>query len=217
MRAEGTKLTRGVLLTGAAAIIVWGCATGALGQVKPNPTTLPGAETNREMRDREANITLMERGRDEAKAREATQKQMNEDFQQIQTEDAEINTVFGSANPPDYKKINDAAADIKVRATRLKNLLVLPPSGKEDKRKKERESESDLKGTLPTLAEAVKSFVSNPIFHQQAGQAGQPVDYRDLSKARRDLDDIIELSSRVAKTAQNLNKGSAKADQASKP
>jgi hypothetical protein len=212
MKAKGMKLTHGILLTSAVAIAISGSATRTLAQTRPNPNLPPGAETNREMRDREANITLMERGKDEAKAREATQKQMNEDFQQIQTEDAAMRTLFASAAPPDYKKIYDDAADIKVRATRLKNLLVLPPSGKEDKRKKERESESDLKTSLPTLAEAVKSFVSNPIFHQQAGQ---PVDYRDLSKARRDLDDIIELSSRIAKTAQNLSKGSGKSGQAS--
>src|SRR5262249_43351557 len=122
---------------GAALLIV--ILPGVAGaQARPNPNTLPGGETNREMRDREANITLMERGKDEAKSREATQKQMNEDFQEIQTKDADMMTVFGSANPPDYKKISDDAADIKFRANRLKNLLVLPPSGKEDKRKKER-------------------------------------------------------------------------------
>jgi hypothetical protein len=212
MKAEGMKLTRGILLTGAVAIMVLGSATRTLAQARPNPNSPPGAETNREMRDREANITLMERGKDEAKAREATQKQMNEDFQRIQSEDADMRTVFASPALPNYKKIYDDAADIKVRATRLKNLLVLPPSGKEDKRRKERESESDLKTSLPTLDEAIKSFVSNPIFHQQAGE---PVDYRDVSKARRDLDDIIEFSSRIAKTAQNLSKGSAKSGQAS--
>src|SRR6516225_3399146 len=113
MKAEGMKLTRGILLTGAVAIMVLGSATRTLAQARPNPNSPPGAETNREMRDREANITLMERGKDEAKAREATQKQMNEDLQRIQSEDADMRTVFASAAPPDYKKIYDDAADIK--------------------------------------------------------------------------------------------------------
>lgn|SRR5262249_41744306 len=198
------NLPGGPVLSWLATAFLIGILPGlAEAQARPNPNSLPAAETNREMRDREANITLMERGKDEAKNREAAQKQMNEDFQRIQTEDADMITAFTSANPPDYQKILDDAADIRTRATRLKNLLVLPPSGKEDKRKKERDADLDLQASMPLLSGTIKSFVSNPIFQQQAGQ---PVDYRNVVKARHDLDEIIELSSKVRAAAEKMSK-----------
>jgi hypothetical protein len=195
----------------ATAVLALGSPTPARAQARPTPPQQsPGSETPQQMRDREANITLLERGKDEAISKDAAMKQMNEDFQRIQTEDADIMNAFSSANPPDYKKISDDAADIKVRAIRLKNFLVLPPSAKDEKRKKERESDnSELKSSVPALGESIKSFVSNPIFRQQAQQQ---VDYRDVAKARRDLDDVVDLSARIAKTAERLNKEPARSN-----
>jgi len=202
-----TKSTKGLLnsCTGAFAMVI---ALGGLayGQAKPNaPQPSPGTVTNPDMNDRSANVTLLERSKDEANRKTAALKQMNEDFQRLQTEDAEINEAFESHSPPDYKKISEGASDIRIRASRLKNQLALPAPAK---RTKEQDGDKDgLKAHLSRLSERVKSFVGNPIFQQQAQQQA---DGDNKAKARLDLDDIILLSSRIAKAADAMEKEAAK-------
>ena len=206
MRCERMKLFTGPVICsiGIAALVI-GLATEAPAQARPNaPQPPPGTVTNPEMHDREANITLMERGKDEAKNRDAALKQMNEDFQRIQTLSLDLTNVFSSGNPPDYKKVSEEASDIRARASRLKANLMLPPSAKQEKKKKESDSDKmNLAGSVSALSDSIKSFVNNPIFQQRSQQ---PPDAQDIAKARLDLDEVIRLSSQITKEADRLNK-----------
>src|SRR5215813_7252784 len=161
MRCERMKLFTGPVICsiGIAALVI-GLATEAPAQARPNaPQPPPGTVTNSEMHDRESNITLMERGKEEAKGRDAALKQMNEDFQRIQTLSFDLSDVFSSGNRPDYKKVSQDASDIRLRANRLKTNLVLPPSTKDEKHKKEQDADkTDLAALSSALSESIKSF-----------------------------------------------------------
>jgi len=149
--------------------------------------------------DRERNVTDMERSKYGVAAHDAGQKQFNEDFLGLQKVDADMVTAFATGKPPDYKRIADDAADIKKRATRVRDYLMLPSAGRKDKEKKAAAAD-ELESLIPTLKERVQSFVKSPAFQQQDRRA----DYRDLAQARRDVDDIIEISLKVKIAAERM-------------
>jgi hypothetical protein len=189
-------------------VLALGSESVATAQTRPPVETGPDAaiRADREMRDRQTNITLLEHGKDEGISRQAAAKQMNEDFDRVQTVGFGLLTLFSSANLPDYQRIAADAAEVRMRANRIKNYLVLPPTAKEQKGQNAlSDAEKDqLKSSLPALKDLIKSFVANPVFRQSSGT--QQVDYRELAKARRDLDDIIDLSGRIRKTAEKMSK-----------
>jgi hypothetical protein len=154
--------------------------------------------------DRERNVSEIERVKNDTASHDAAVKQANEDFSRIQTDDVDMLKVFSASKPPDYKRISDDAADIKKRATRLKDYLVLPPTAKDEKRKKMMADPApeELESSVPALKDLIQGFVKNPVFQQTTQRA----DYRDLAKARRDLDDIIDLTSKIRKTSDRMSK-----------
>ena len=96
--------------------------------------TLPGtmSERDRNLRDREMQITLMEKG---AKGSPKPEPQLllreiNEDFARLQVVNNEVK-LKTSANPVlDFKYVSDAAAELKKRSSRLRTNLVFPESAK---------------------------------------------------------------------------------------
>jgi hypothetical protein len=58
-----------------------------------------------------------------------------------------------------------------------------------------------LKTSLSALGELIYVFVRNPVFKE-----ANVADVQRLAKARRDLDEIIELSGQVKKSSEKLRK-----------
>lgn len=182
-------------------------ATPLRAQQNP-PAPAPPARDNRsELRMRDENITLLERGKDEALKKQSALAQMNEDFDRIQSVDKAILAVVSTDGPPDYQLISDGLADIRKRAIRLKNYLVLPPTAKDEKAQKNRDESdtSQLRPALTTLNGLITSFVTNPLFKKDSN-----IDYTLISRARRDLDGIIEFSEKIRKSTEKLNKTASK-------
>lgn len=182
-------------------------ATPVLAQQNP-PAPAPPARDNRtELRMRDENITLLERGKDEALKKQAALAQMNEDFDRIQSVDKDILAAVSTAETPDYRRILDGLADIRKRAIRLKNYLVLPPTAKDEKAQQNRDEAdtNQLRPALTMLNGLITSFVTNPLFKKDSN-----VDYTLISKARRDLDGIIEFSEKIRKSTEKLNKTASK-------
>lgn len=181
-------------------------ATPLLAQQNP-PNPQPPARDNRsELRDRDMNVTLLERGKDEARSQESVLAQMNEDFERIQSLDKDILSAV-STDTPDYKRISDGLTDIRKRAIRLRNNMVLPPTAKDEKSQKtiDEADTSQLRPALITLNGLITGFVTNPLFQKNAN-----VDYRQVAKARRDLDGIIDFSEKIRKSAEKLVKATGK-------
>lgn len=160
------------------------------------------SERDRNIMDRERQLRAIEmdrrKGFDRREPRLALAR-INEDFSRIQALDQELRRAFTSDDTADYKSIAQAAAEIKKRAARLKNNLVLPDSGNGPKSTKGQNAPDDgqLKGLLATLATLIKSFVTNPVF-----TSDNVVDVQLSARAKRDLEGIIKVSDKVRENAE---------------
>jgi len=156
---------------------------------------------------RETEATAMENKKDEALRRDAALKQMNEDFKRLQELNLDLSAAYPASGSPNYKRLSDDSAEIKTRASRLRNNLMMPPAAKEEKHEKIKEEpgQDPLQSSVMTLNVLIKSFASNPVFKKDTG-----VDHQQVSKARRDLDDIIEISDKLKKAAEKMSKSPGK-------
>lgn len=121
-------------------------------------------------------------------------KRMKEDFEQLQLTNNRLYETTHSNVVLDYAQLRKDAADIKKRAARLKNDLLLPEPEKDEEPKNvgKELSPEDPKAMVSALNDLVKSFVQNPVFQQP-----NIVDAKLWSKARGDLEAIIKLSEQI--------------------
>lgn len=193
-------ITRGVGLT-IAIILATIFASSAKAQGAPGPTS----DRGRNLRDREMQITLLERGAKESAKREPRLllQEINEDFARLQVVNNEIKLKSSANIVLDFKYVSDAAAEIKKRSFRLRTNLVFPQTARNDEREKTPPTEG-LKSQLTKLDRLIRSFVTNPVFTD-----ANVIDAALAAKARGDLDEIIDLSDKVKKHAAKLNKANA--------
>lgn len=194
-------ITRGVGLT-IAIVMVTISASSAKAQGAPSPTS----ERGRNLRDREMQITLLERGARESFKREPRLllQEINEDFARLQAVNNEVKLKNSANIVLDFKYVYDAAGEIKKRSSRLRTNLVFPETARADKREKTSPTEG-LKSQLVKLDRLIRSFVTNPVF-TDAGV----IDAELAAQARGDLDEIIDLSDKVKKHAANLVKSNSR-------
>jgi hypothetical protein len=133
--------------------------------------------------------------------------QIREDFVRIQVVNNDLAAAVSRGAALDLEFVAKSASEIKKRAGRLKDNLALPDyesifvvpeaSGS---------AEAQLKSSLVTLKELIREFVMNPLFEK-----ANLVDLQLATKARRDLDDIIEVCGRVKKNSSELGKAAERA------
>ena len=139
-------------------------------------------------------------GKKAEKSSEDKFPQIKEDFERIQIVNGEVL----QAGATDYVRLSEAAEEVRRRATRLKSNLFPPES--EEKRKAEGGEEKDqpgLKSLLSALDAALARFVGSPIF-----QNTQVVNPQESAKAKRDLEEVIKLSTRIVKESGKMKKPS---------
>ena len=179
----------------------------------PNTTsTLPREAHAPSIRERQLIMDGMEReaARPPAERRQSLPlRQIAEDFERMQSvNNRMMAAVIGSASP-DYGLVSDATAEIRKRAERLRSSLSLPePEGKDEGKAAEYKSAEDaaqMKAALLRLDRALISFVRSPVFKNT-----DVVDAGDGAKARRDLEEVIELSRLINKDAERLSKSAGK-------
>ena len=92
---------------------------------------------------------------------------------------------------------------IRKRAERLNLNLALPESEKNGQASPTiiEVSAQQLKPSVLKLARLIFSFIDNPFFKEAS-----VVDTQMTTKARRDLEDIIELSRQIKKNSEQLGK-----------
>jgi hypothetical protein len=129
--------------------------------------------------------------------------QIREDFWHIQVVDKDVAQMVLPGVPLDPKFITKSAAEIKKRAGRLRLNLMLPEPEKGAKLPKSEvgAGTEQLKSSLAALSGLIARFVNNPMF-----QNANTIEAEMAAKARRDLEDIIELSGRVKKSSEQLDK-----------
>lgn len=185
----------------------FGLVMEAKAQKNKPPTPPPTA--NRDMQLREMQLRSLELSKESEKklSREVlpeTLKNVKEDFERIQSINADVMRAYASGGAPNFAYLAEATAEINKHATRLRTNLLLPEPNKEDSGQKN-VNESQPKSPLMTLNNLILSFVTNPIFKNE-----NTIDAELGVKARRDLDAIIELSDKISKSAEKLSKTSGK-------
>ena len=128
--------------------------------------------------------------------------QIREDFVRIQVVNNDLAATVSRVGALDLEFVAKSASDIKKRAGRLKDNLALPeyesvfivPETRGN-------AEAQLKSSLVTLRDLIRDFVLNPLFEK-----ANLVDLQLAAKARRDLDDIVEVCGRVKKNSAELGK-----------
>ena len=129
----------------------------------------------------------------------ALMAQTEEDFTRILTIHNEIARALTSTKDLDYHFVSEATAEIKKRASRVQSTLVLHPSA-DDAPIKEK-SDTEMKDSLIRLCKEIRSFVTNPMIENP-----NTVDAKQLVRARRDLESLIQLSGIIKKDADKLSK-----------
>ena len=212
------KLKKHTLIVSVAAFAsLLALPTSLAAQSRPNPPTRvnplgPTSDAVRDMRERDMNIRRLEleRERNEKPTFEVskeTTRQVNEDFAQIQSINADIMRDYASGVAPDYKHISEVMAEISKRGARL-NANLLLPSSEGDRNDQANQGGSDkrpARSPLLDLNDLICGFVTNPIFKNL-----NTIDAELGKQAKRDLQSIIDLSDRISKSADKLSKIAAK-------
>lgn len=199
----------------AAFALAAGVAPMCLGQQGSAGTRAPRSEsaTQRELQrtlERELLLKQMQdamaRGPAVAQpGRQMALTQINEDFLRIQVVNNALAKTLATGGELDLRQVAQSASEIRKRAGRLKENLVLPESG-EGRTKSSSEIEpGQLKAALAELDRLVVSFVHNPGFRSVS-----VVNAEWSARARSDLEGIIELSARVKKSSEQLHKAAQK-------
>lgn len=126
-----------------------------------------------------------------------------EEFQRLQVVNNSLVGVADPKTPLDYARVRKESAEVRKRAARLKEYLVLPEVEGAPKPEKGAEIQTPeaLRTAVKKLDGLVNSFAWNPVF-----QRPDVVDLELSSKASRDLAGILSLSEQIRKSAEELGK-----------
>jgi hypothetical protein len=132
--------------------------------------------------------------------------QLVQDIERLWEINTETIVPQSSAATVNYKSLSQATAEIKDRATRIKNIVGFAIDGKKGERVRYDADSLKLESLLPDLGRAIKSFFENPVF-----RVNSPNDAELRSDAGRDLESIIKLSQKINKLAKSLGKSESPA------
>jgi hypothetical protein len=129
----------------------------------------------------------------------ALMAQFEEDFNRILTLHNEIARALSSKNAVDYQFVSDTTGEIKKRASRVQSSLKLEPEDGYMPATLEEINDTEMKNALIKLCKQIRNFVTNPSIENP-----NTVDAEQLTKARQDLDSLIQLSGQIKKDADRL-------------
>ena len=162
-------------------------------------------ENERDLELRSWNLRLLQlehnRARRQRPHPQQALAQLQEDFAQLQVANKSMLRAVLVNNTIEPGFISKSASAIHKRATRLNTNLALPePEGNSQISTAELEAQQ-LKPSVVKLGRLIFSFIDNPFFKEVS-----VVDTQQTAKARRDLEDIIQLSELIKKNSERLRK-----------
>jgi hypothetical protein len=169
------------------------------------PRIDPAAERIRDEQQREMVLRSGGRRVEDAHADEravkAAAEQLNQDFKRVQIIRNDLARAATSGSTLDYRRVSDAAAEVRKRSVRMQTYLALRREG-DDAKQQEDEAERDeaqLKEALARLCHRIDSFVANPRFKSPG-----VFDVDATARAARDLREMIALSQQIKGGAERL-------------
>lgn len=136
---------------------------------------------------------------------QALMAQVQQDFERILTLHNEIVHAITTNEMLVVDFVSDATAEIRKRATRLQTTLAFekPDASEQNRDKRKRLNGGQIKDALVTLCKHIESFVTNPVIKTPG-----TIDAEQSARARRDLQDVIELGDSINKSARRLKERS---------
>ena len=131
----------------------------------------------------------------------ALMEQTTVDFNRILTLHNEIARALSSKNALNYRFVSDASAEIKKRASGVQSRFKLGPEEGYAAPKAEEINDTQMTDALIKLCKQIRSFVTNPVIENP-----NTVNAEQLTKARHDLEDLIQLSGQIKKDADRIGK-----------
>jgi len=139
-------------------------------------------------------------------ANRAAQAQLREDFSRLYELQQSQLLPTSPALALDNEMLLKSTEEIKTRATRIRQNLLLMLAERDEKKKKEYAvTESDLRSSASDLRALIVRFVNSPVF-SPVFQVNSPNDKELRIAAREDLEAIIKLSDGINKAAKKLTK-----------
>ena len=134
---------------------------------------------------------------------DALMAQTQEDFTRLLTVHNEIARALAGTKPLDYHFVSEATGEIRKRATSIQSNIGLTPAAEEIKQPElpANTSESEMKDSLVKLCKQIRSFVTNPVIENAS-----LIDAEKLAAAKRDLENVIQLSAHLKHDADVLHK-----------
>lgn len=130
--------------------------------------------------------------------------QIREDYVRIQLVSNELAEAVSKPGELNLKLVVRSTSEIGKRAERLLSNLALPEMPADMERVKvPGEGQAQLQPSLLMLRRLVDRFVRSPLFREV-----NVIDAQVSTRARRDLEGIIELSDRLKKESEKLDRGS---------
>jgi hypothetical protein len=172
-----------------------------------NPDPARHAEENeRDLEQRIWNLRLLsEQARKPSPKRPTPQQaleQMQKDFVRLQILNKSLLRAALGDTPLDPGFVSKSVTEIRERTERLNTNLALPEAEKTiEPTSTDALAPNQLKPPVIRLGRLIFSFVDNPFFKEAS-----VVDTQLTAKARRDLEDIIELSGQIKKSTEQLGK-----------
>src|SRR6266850_3521794 len=165
------------------------------------------AENERDLDLRSWNLKILQLQHErESKGRPPVKQalaQLQEDFSRLQIVNKNLLRAALSNNTLDLKFVSKSVAEIRKRAERLNFNLALPEVEKPVAlpAMATPASPQQVQPSVLKLGRLIFSFIDNPFFKEAS-----VVDTQLTTKARRDLEDIIELSGQIRKTSELMEK-----------
>ena len=127
--------------------------------------------------------------------------QLQKDFSRLQVVNRSLLRVALGNETLDPRFVSKSVSEIKKRAERLNTNLALPESGKpgDPSLTNAPTNSQQLKPLVLKLGRLIFSFVDNPFFKEAS-----VVDTQLTAKARRDLEEIIDLSGQIKKNSEQM-------------
>jgi hypothetical protein len=133
----------------------------------------------------------------------AALKRLNDDFTRIQVIRLAMVRDIKNGRPFEYKRLSDDTAEIRKRASRLREGLVLSEQDQNDHQPLEKIEfdKEKIQDAVSDLCLEISRFIENPMF-----KPGGVFNVRNAKEAERSLNTVINLSSNIKNSANNLRK-----------
>ena len=186
------------------AIIVF-TITAVAGIAAQSVRDIERAENERDLALRSWNLRILQIQHDKAKNRKPLPQQalaqLQEDFVHLQITNKSMLRAVLINHTFDLKFIGKSVSEIKKRAERLNTNLALPATEGIVESSDAEINAEQMKPSVERLGRLIFSFIDNPFFKEAS-----VVDTELTAKARRDLEEIIQLSGRIKKSSDRLRK-----------